>query len=149
MKGQDSRGIRFERRPTRCQVRPMLRYLPAPLPRLQHRVLGRWLVDQIRHPRVPPWLNLCGVVFFLLVVDPSRSYWLLRSARVQLVTVGCWEKKEAEGGTDGVTLVPSSRSTCCRICRLRCRCQLWCRPCIASGGRILLCLSCGDSAGYA
>ena len=70
----DLRRISLESCPTRRQIWPVLRYLPAPLPRLQHRIFSRWLIDQIRHPRVPPWLNLCGVVFFLLVVHPSRSY---------------------------------------------------------------------------
>ena len=34
LKEQDSRRICLERRPTCGQVRPMLRYLPAPLARL-------------------------------------------------------------------------------------------------------------------
>ena len=69
-----SRRIRLIRGPSHRQIRPMLRYLPLPLPSLQHRIFSRWLVDHVRHPCVPAGLDLCGVVFFLLVVYPACSY---------------------------------------------------------------------------
>lgn len=53
-----SRRISLKSGPTRRQIRPMLRYLPLPLPRSQQRVFSRRFIDQIRHPCVPAWFDL-------------------------------------------------------------------------------------------
>lgn len=129
------RRIRLVSRPTGCQVRPVLWDLPAPLPRLQYCVLSRRLVHQIRHPSMPAWFDLARIVFFLLVVYPPRSHCgtSAMSQQPESQQTYVWT---VEGEPYEAVLAQGSRSICCRICRLRCRCQLWCRPCIAFDGHI-------------
>ncbi len=129
------RRIRLVSRPTGCQVRPVLWDLPAPLPRLQYCVLSRRLVHQIRHPSMPAWFDLARIVFFLLVVYPPRSH-CGTSAMSQQPESQQTYVATVEGEQYEAVLAQGSRSICCRICRLRCRCQLWCRPCIAFDGHI-------------
>jgi hypothetical protein len=47
--------------------------LPLPDPRLQYLVRRRRRIHHVAHPRVPPRLDLAGVVLFVFVVDPARA----------------------------------------------------------------------------
>ena len=79
-------------------------------------------------------------ILFALIATVSEGS--IRSCR------GSSKKKGVEE-TDKVALVLDSRSIYCRICPLRCRYRLWYPQYIAFGGGSLLCLSCGECAGYA
>ncbi len=130
------RRIGLVSRPARGQVRPVLWDLPTPLPRLQHCVLSRRLVHQIRHPCMPARFDLARIVFFLLVIYPSRSYCdpAAKNQRPEMQPVNV---RTVDGGAYMAIPARGSRSICCRICRLRCRYQLSCRLCIAFDGRTL------------
>src|SRR6266536_2221253 len=55
----------------------MLLRLPLPNPRLQYLVRRGRLVNQVGYPGVPAWFVLGGVEFFVAVVDPAGSYWIV------------------------------------------------------------------------
>ena len=70
-----SRAICLKGRPRRCQVWPMLREFPAPLPGLQDWIFRRRLINHVAHPRMPARLYVISIIFFLCIIHPSCSYY--------------------------------------------------------------------------
>lgn len=87
----DLRAVSLERCPACRRVWPMFWQLPASLTRLQYGIFCRWLIEGVRHPRVPSRLHLCRVIFLVGVIDPSCTHCKSSVARyrvrVAVVTV--------------------------------------------------------------